>query len=461
MLMLNAPPQKVLVIGAGIAGLTAAHYLTKAGISVKVLEASGRVGGRMTTDAVNGCLVDCGAQFLSSEYHLLLSLAAEVGLADQVRETSPWSVILRDGKLRRMRADNPFHALSSGLLGLSAWLKMGRQSWKLRRPLRFLALNDYSQWSAFDHEPVSSWANRETDPSVTEYLFEPMLHGFYYQDPEETSLALALALLAFGFRRGRTLALSGGIGSLPDAIASRLNVVVNSPALSLEQDAGLPTVTTATSRMQADFVIVAIPATGAQHVYSESDEVTQRLLATQYSTTVNVAVLTKEGFSLPDALKDVYGLLIPRMERDNIVAVGIESNKNRDCVGQGQLLNIMLSCTASKSMTSMTDEALVQAVVREAEKFFPGLSTQIAMSRIYRWEQAMPYSHVGRAKDLVHYRKDCRPSEQRVLLAGDYMSMPYTEGAAESGKWAAEQIINAASPNSLQKTLRQSVCTTL
>ena len=77
--MLNAPTQKVMIIGAGIAGVTAAYYLTKAGISVKVLEESGRVSGRMTTDAVNGCLVDCGAQFLSSEYHLLPSLAAEVG----------------------------------------------------------------------------------------------------------------------------------------------------------------------------------------------------------------------------------------------------------------------------------------------------------------------------------------------------------------------------------------------
>lgn len=445
LLMSEAHSPQVMVIGAGIAGLTAAHFLANAGISVKVLEASGRVGGRMTTDAVNGFLVDRGAQFLSSEYRLLLSLAAEVGLGNNVRETSPWSAIVRDGKVRRVRADNPLHALTSGLLGISAWVRLGWRSWQLRRSLNSLALNDYSQWSSFDNESVSSWANRAIDPSVTEYLVEPMLHGFYFQEPKETSLSLWLVLLAFGFRRGRTLTLSGGIGMLPEAIASRLDVVLDSPVISIESGTESVTITTNTSRMKADHVILAIPATDAQRLYSSGDEITRRLMATRYSANINIAVMTNDSFRLPDSLGAVYGLLIPRIERRSIAAIGIESNKNRDCAPQGQLLNIMLSNTASKSMMSMTDDAIIHTVVPEAEKFFPGLSTQIATTRIYRWKQAEPCSHVGRAKDLLHYRKNGRPLDQRVLLAGDYMSMPFTEGAAESGKWAAEQICNAAS----------------
>ena len=445
MLMPEAHAPQVIVIGAGIAGLSAAHFLANVGMSVKVLEASGRVGGRMTTDAVNGFLVDRGAQFLSSEYRLLLSLAAEFGLENKVRATSPWSAIVRNGRIRRMRADNPVYALTSGLLGISAWVKLGWRSWQLRHSLNSLALNDYSQWSFFDNESASSWANRAIDSSVTEYLFEPMLHGFYFQEPEETSLSLLLVLLAFGFRRGRFLTLSGGVGTLPEAIASRLDVVLDSPVISIESGAESVTITTSTSRRYADYVILAIPATDAQHLYSSGDEITLRLMATRYSANINIAVMTDDGFRLPNSLRDVYGLLIPRSERRSIVAIGIESNKNRDCVPQGQLLNIMLSNTASKSMMSMTDDAIIHTVMPEAEKFFPGLSTQIAVTRIYRWKQAEPCSHVGRAKDLLHYRKNGRPLDQRVLLAGDYMSMPFTEGAAESGKWAAEQICNTAS----------------
>jgi phytoene dehydrogenase-like protein len=48
----------VVVIGAGIAGLTAAHRLKQRGISVKVIEAGIRVGGRMTSSEANGCVID-------------------------------------------------------------------------------------------------------------------------------------------------------------------------------------------------------------------------------------------------------------------------------------------------------------------------------------------------------------------------------------------------------------------
>lgn len=433
----------VIVIGAGIAGLTAAFTLARNGASVKVLEASGRVGGRMTSDMVDGFVVDRGAQFMSSEYRLLLSLAAELGLASGIRETSPWSAIVRDGKIRRTRADNPLDALGSGLLRLPAWARLGWHTWKLRRALGSLALNDYSRWTAFDHESVSSWAGRIADASVTEYLYEPMLQGFYFQSPEDTSLSLSLALSAFGFRRARTLSCAGGIGALPEAMAARLDVALESPVDSVEIGNDSVIVTTAASRMSADYAVLAVPAVRARHLYAAGDDLSRRLMATPYSATINISVMTGGGFALPGELNDVYGLLVPRLERERIAAIGIERNKNRDCAPHGQLLNIMLADAASRPMMPLPDDVIVRAVLPEAERFLPGLSKHIGATRVYRWPHAEPCSHVGRAKDVNRYRRNCASSLPRVLLAGDYMSMPYTEGAAESGKWAAGQIAAA------------------
>lgn len=431
---------RVIVIGAGIAGLAAAHTLASAGLSVRVLEASGRVGGRMTTDSVNGFVVDRGAQFLSSQYTLLLSLAAELGLTPGIGETSPWSAIVRNGKIRRMRVDNPLRVLTSGLLGWSASAKFGWRTWQLREPLRCLPLNDYSKWAAFDNETVSSWTNRAVDQSVTDYLYEPMLQGFYFQAPEDTSLSLGLALTAFGFRRGRILTCTGGIGSLAEAMASRLDVAINSPVSSVEIAADSVVVATTSSSMQADHVILAVPATEARRLYTSGDDLSLRLMATSYSANLNIAFMTDDGFSVPANLSDVYGLLVPRLEREYIASIGIETNKNRDRAPHGQLLNIMLSNTASQTMMSLPDDVVVRTVTPEAERFLPGISGHIEATRIYRWPQAEPYSHVGRATDLRQYREDVCSSLPRVLLAGDYMSMPYAEGAAESGKWAADQI---------------------
>lgn len=160
-------------------------------------------------------------------------------------------------------------------------------------------------------------------------------------------------------------------------------------------------------------------------------------------------------FRLPANLASVYGLLIPRLERQHIAAIGIETNKNRACTAQGQLLNIMLSNPASHSLMALPDEAIVQRVMPEAEKFFPGLAEHVEATQIYRWPQAEPYSRVGRATDLRQYRDSCCSSLPRVLLAGDYMSMPFTEGAAQSGKWAAEQICMAVSNLALQQMSAQ------
>lgn len=70
----NDEDNQVIVVGAGIAGLTAAYHLQENGVDVNVLEASSRVDGRIVTDFVDGYIIDGGAQFLSSAYPILSSI---------------------------------------------------------------------------------------------------------------------------------------------------------------------------------------------------------------------------------------------------------------------------------------------------------------------------------------------------------------------------------------------------
>jgi oxygen-dependent protoporphyrinogen oxidase len=427
-------------VGAGIAGLTAAHFLAKAGIRVKVLEASGRVGGRMIADLLSGFRVDAGAQFLSSEYSLLRALAEDFGLHGSLCATSPWNAIARQGKICRIRAGNPLQAMASGLLSPSSWVRLGWQLARLGSALRSLPLNDYSQWSGLDLESVSAWASRTLGRSVVEYLFEPLLHGFYFQGPEETSLALGLALLAFASRGGQTMALSGGMGALPEAIAAPLDVALDSPVHSIESGVDSVVITTDTAQLETEYAVIAIPAPEARQLYLSGDETATRLMRVPYSATICIAIVIGSGFRLPLALRDVYGLLVPRTERRHIAAICMEANKNRGCEPGGQLLNILLCHASAMAMMALPDDQVVAATMEEAEEYLPGLSAQIRTARLYRWKHAEPYSHVGRAKDIARYRRDEHAPDRRVWLAGDYMSMPFTEGAAESGKWAAGEI---------------------
>jgi len=56
--------KKAVIIGAGIAGLTAAYYLEKDGYTIDILEKSNRIGGRIKTDEVDGFILDHGFQVL-------------------------------------------------------------------------------------------------------------------------------------------------------------------------------------------------------------------------------------------------------------------------------------------------------------------------------------------------------------------------------------------------------------
>jgi len=71
---------RVIVIGAGFAGLSAATELAASGLDVVVLEARGRVGGRVWSQEIDGNVIERGGEFILSGYDTLRDLAARHGL---------------------------------------------------------------------------------------------------------------------------------------------------------------------------------------------------------------------------------------------------------------------------------------------------------------------------------------------------------------------------------------------
>ncbi|KRE68589.1 Putrescine oxidase [Arthrobacter sp. Soil736] len=84
----------VVVVGAGPSGLTAARALKKAGLTVAVLEARDRVGGRTWTDTVDGAVLEIGGQWVSPDQTALLALLDELGLETYSRYREGESVYI-------------------------------------------------------------------------------------------------------------------------------------------------------------------------------------------------------------------------------------------------------------------------------------------------------------------------------------------------------------------------------
>ena len=99
-----------IIIGGGIAGLTAAYYLQKAERDYTILEASDRIGGRIKTDEYNGFLMDRGFQVFLTAYPEARKILDYNTL--ELRAFNPGAVLLRsNGKIDYM--GDPLRQLSS------------------------------------------------------------------------------------------------------------------------------------------------------------------------------------------------------------------------------------------------------------------------------------------------------------------------------------------------------------
>ncbi len=434
--------KQIVVVGAGIAGLSAAYYIKQAGYQPVVLEKSSRVGGRMSTDVVNGYTIDVAAQFLIDTYPIISQLIERNELSSKINHTSPYLGIVRDGKIRKTLPSDLLSPLKAGILSLQGWLRFVLGSISLISQTKSLPINDITAWANYDDKDAEVWSNSFFGREVTDYMLEPLFDGAAYQALSGMSQAFMLPVQSmFLYRQPKKIiSLKGGIAGLPERLASQLDVRVNTPVTSMmTADTGIE-LDTSTGRLVADGVIMATTASVAKTLYHSAGSLERTLMDTPYCSTVVIAIAMQESFQFDPEIEPIYAFMIPKVERNVISAFTNEASKDKLRQASGHLLNVFLSGKAGKEMVDWDEKAILPVVLKELDKYITGISEKIQFTRIYRWKEAMPLSPIGRCRNVAQYRQNIN-SSARVLLAGDYMNMCSTEAAAESGKWAAEALL--------------------
>lgn len=250
----------VVVVGAGLAGLTCARELDRAGYEVVVLEASDGVGGRVRTDFVDGYRCDRGFQLLNPAYP---ALKAQVDLAALDLRSFAAGAALSGSRGLVVVADprrSPGYlsrTLRSGYVRPSELTRLG--AWAAP------ALGSVSKLLAQEDERLAvSLDGAGVKGRLREEVFEPFFTGVLAEDSGETSATFA-RLLVRSFALGTPGVPALGMSALPEQIAADLRrpPVLATPVTRIERDGSHRRVLTGGGGYAARAVVVATDPSAA------------------------------------------------------------------------------------------------------------------------------------------------------------------------------------------------------
>lgn len=418
----------ILIVGAGLTGLTCAKVLTEAGHDVRVLEASDHVGGRVRTDAnAEGFLLDRGFQVLFTAYP---EVARHLDLAAlKPRAFIPGGVLIRDGKWHE--AGDPLQRLSLLAPTLSnPLLTFGDKMRTLR--LRRYARRRTTQ--AIFTGPIrkgdkSAYAELRRrhfrDAGFIDNFARPFLGGVLL-DRELTTSARMMLFVFKMLSSGKTVIPELGMGQISDQLASRL------PEYALRLETRVEGIVEADGRavgvtltggeeMQGDAVVIATDAPSAERL-------------TKLALPSEPLGVTCVYFGLTESLYNGPKLLLNANPNAFVNNATQLSNVSPALAPQGQHL---LSATVL-GLPEMSDADLASRCREDMASWFPGKDLSRARHlATYR----VRFAQFRQPPGVFATLPGNTTATEGLFLAGEYTQSSSISGAMQSGEQAAAAVL--------------------
>lgn len=438
----------VVVVGAGIAGLTSAFLLQRRGCKVTVLERSGPeyVGGRMASIQRDGFYLDTGASLLSRRYRAMLRLADLAGIGDQVLPSSDVVGLMRDRRVHHLRVGS-LPRMAAGLLRFAPFPtdlpKLMADHVRIRRTLDWY---DMSAAARHDGESVAGYAARRgLRPGTVDHLLDPLCMLASLQDVERTSSIAPFMLLNSLLGGGGLFTFAGGVGRLPRSLAAQLSVTYHAHVRQVEENSSGVSVTwqaedgTAERTERADACVMAVPAPQALDLYAQMERPFAGFFRrVEYTGSVHVAF----GLDRPTAEKAVM-VNVPRAEHPALVGVILPHNTAPGRVPQGRgLVMAHFRGSWSDQHRDLPEERLIEharAALRTV-RLTPEIEDRTVMTHVLRPGQCVVFRRPGDYRELARLGK-AWPSNSRVRLAGgDFFTQSSTHHSICSAAIAARRL---------------------
>jgi oxygen-dependent protoporphyrinogen oxidase len=431
---------KAVVVGAGIAGLTAGYRLSQAGYEVRVLEAAGNVGGRMSTVHREGFVIDQGASLLSRRYREMARLAAEVGVADQLSNTHDEIGVYRDGRIHRMHAHSQWDMVRSGLMSVRSKLEAAKLLLDARRLAKRIDTGDMSKAAGLDTETLRQYADRRVNAEVRDFVIDPTIRSLYGGTMDELC-SMELMFLIQNFLGTGLMNSERGIDFLVRALADRLDVQRNAAVTCVEEDVTGVMVTWERAGEdehveRADICVIAVTAHTMARLYPQlTAEQREIITGLEYSTLWSISLAVD---TVPN--ETAVFVQVPTSEHPDMTTAVFEHNKapNRAPEGKG-LLNSLWLTEWYEKRSHLDDEAVARASIEGLNLLLPGIEDHVEFCHVSRWKPGLLMGKPGTWSALARFHS-LVPEATRVRFAGDYLGGSTTNSALVSGERAARAL---------------------
>jgi monoamine oxidase len=458
----SSAPKKadVAVVGAGLAGLSAARTIAKAGHSVVVLEARERVGGRTWNRPLNdGSYVDAGAEFVGPTQDRIKALAKEMGVSTFPTYNTGSNVYWKDGKRETYASTGPTGIAPPDPTFLPDLLQMIERVNLMAKEINVEAPWEAKEAEEWDSQTFYSWVKANEINPEFQRLVTTAVQAIFGQENRDLSLLYVLFYLAASgdennpgtFERNFQTAegaqeerFVGGSQQIALKIAAELgsSVALGARVQRIVQEAKAVKVELEKGHVKAQHVIVAMPPALTARIDYEPllpvlrDQLTQRAPMGTYA---KVDVVYEKPFWREE------GLTGQTVSLNGPVRTTFDSSP---VSGSPGILLGFIGGADARGWYGLSAEARKQAVVENFVDYFGSKASNPVQYVENAWAEERftrgdPVAGLGPGT-LLEFGKSLREPVGRIHWAGTETSdywVGYMDGAVRSGERAAAEVL--------------------